>query len=483
PASGRGPTGEHKNSAAGTGKKSANDIKAKKKPKAAGAAGDEDDAEAREGDDRLIGRAVFCRFLLASRLCLDYEDWPNFPSKRFLKVLPQRAPSPWRRRRNSPHRPTSATRKNPHGGMQGAAVALDFGTPSNKGSPSKKDTAADKDNYDTAGAAAEEPSEEELLQREREKREREQLRNERNLAQLLPADKIFFDRIGADRFFETTIPEVPCRLGLSYLELVLRFDAHSAKLGHSPTPPWGTVMTVRQCADWLERVLLTWVVVNKKRTTTMQAAEKKANEQAAGGTSKLGLQQGGLSSTELADSKSGHLNGGAKLVVNGGEKGATQVGVDMIKRVERYKSELRQFFEIMLPAASLVADQRRERLEVIKRRVQLLRDKQEPVMWDLKTDIEGREQPPDVISNLAAQSSFFDIPPEMRGEMSRGEFQRQMLKLCQTARWDLDTSRDAKDLTKRMMQRTFAVVNGEAAACMLIEPEALIISQYLTQHA
>lgn len=50
---------------------------------------DKDEPTPRPGDDRLIGRAVFCRFLLSTRLVLDLDDWPDFPSRRYPKLLPK----------------------------------------------------------------------------------------------------------------------------------------------------------------------------------------------------------------------------------------------------------------------------------------------------------------------------------------------------------------------------------------------------------
>eukprot|EP00392_Amoebophrya_sp_AT5.2_P018005 g18449.t1 len=118
-------------------------------------------------------------------------------------------------------------------------------------------------------------------------------------------------------------------------------------------------MKVRECVDWFERVLLAWVTTNRLRNEALAAG---------GGTSATSSPLGGGSSPASPTPTSP-----PEATTSPTRPSNTPAGQDPnaadVKRVVKYRAELRQFLDVMLPAASLVADMRKERLVSMRKRV------------------------------------------------------------------------------------------------------------------
>lgn len=126
-------------------------------------------------------------------------------------------------------------------------------------------------------------------------------------------------------------------------------------------------MKVRECVDWFERVLLAWVTTNRLRNEALAAG---------GGTSATSSPPGGSSPASPTPTPGavGGDHGSAPTTTSSPTRPSnTPAGQDPnaadVKRVVKYRAELRQFLDVMLPAASLVADMRKERLVSMRKRV------------------------------------------------------------------------------------------------------------------
>ncbi|CAD7952371.1 unnamed protein product [Amoebophrya sp. A120] len=276
---------------------------------------------------------------------------------------------------------------------------------------------------------------------------------------LPPADKIHHDKLGQDRFFETSIPELICQKGLKYLDLVLRFDEKCKELATTaklPNASNADTMTVRQCTDWFERILLAWVVTNRLRNEEI-AFKAELIEQAQ---------------AEKAGSPGSQNPNGPGLNRPSNTPAGQNPNEADVKRIVKYKTELRQFLDIMLPAAELVAEQRRERLVCLQKKILHCFKQERPRIMPKGVLKEELEPEMDTLSHLNAQTSFFALPKSMKGTMSNGEFQRHLRKLCEERKFS------DKD-TQAILAKTVAVLQSERFSNELLEPEALVLSKFL----
>ena len=167
-----------------------------------------------------------------------------------------------------------------------------------------------------------------------------------------------------------------------------------------------------------------WIIQNKKKNFDIQKrSEEKAKQDAM-------LSIGARVATPTSPPSTADAQNNDFLNYVSGGSGSMQEMINQaeMKRIDKYKNELRQFYDIMLPAADIIAEQRREKLAVMKKRIQSLRENLEPVLPDLKTTISDDDLPADVLTKVASGNRFFTVPKQLESEMTNSEFERHLLK-------------------------------------------------------